>query len=312
MQLTTLLALSLLLAACGGNSGAWWGPGSYQGNNSTHQIIARGGLIIQASPVLAPALQAMLEAFLKARKLNVPIVFDFSSAKIIANNANVQADSDLLITDNSQTMIDARNLGFTRSIGTPLARDYLSVILPPANPGKIHTLQDLARPGLRYLGILPNGGLYRHIQTTLESMLLDPTFGPHYAARVYGNLIQNYTDGLSAARALAVSSPPGDFAIVYHTDYLEVQKERGARSLLTLSIPTPFNPPILMLAAITGQASNPTLAQQFTDFMRSSQGQKIWTQYGFQPPSSRKTHSSLVEEGEHQVPSNRTGLAFWS
>jgi ABC-type molybdate transport system substrate-binding protein len=283
LQLAVALVPLLALAACGGNSLAGWGPGSTEGNASTNHITAQGGLIIFASPDLRQVLPVLADAFLRARRLNIPYTFNFSNAVVNANTANTLAQADLLISDSQQVMTDARNIGFTRSFGTLLATDTLTVVLPPGNPGKIRTLQDLARPGLRYLGIVPESGLSRHIQATLERMMLDPTFGPEYPARVYGNLINNYTDGTSATQAIAASPPAGDFAIVYHTNYLAAQQQRGARALLALPIPPQFNPPAKTLAALTSKASNPGLVQQFIDFIRSPQAQRTWRQYGFQP-----------------------------
>ncbi len=282
LWLAILLIPMLVLTACGGNSGAAWGPGSTQGNTSTLPITQQGGLIILAAPALQSVLPPMAEAFFQAHKLHVPYAFDFSNAKQIAMTTNTAADVDLLITDDRDVMVNARFLGFTRSVGSVIATDSLSVILPQSNPGKIRTLQDLARPGLRYLGVSPMDGLNRHIRIALESMLLAPAFGPEYAARVFGNLISNYTDGLVAAEALALPHPAGDFSIVYHTNYLEVTKQRGAQTLRQLSIPAQFNPPVQMLAAIASQAHNPSLSQQFIDFMRSPAGQAIWARYGFQ------------------------------
>ncbi len=283
LQMLILLAPILALAACGGNSGAGWGPGSAAGNSSTSHIVQQGGLIIFAPATLQQVLPALSDAFFKARHLSIPYTFNFSGDEVNANTANTLADADLLIVDNQETLINARNLGFAQSFGTPLATDTLSVVLPASNPGKIHTLQDLARPGLRYLGVSPEDGLNPHIQATLESMILDPAFGPHYSARVYGNLYQNYTDGPAATQAIAASPPAGDFSIVYHTNYLATQRQYGANALRELSIPAQFNPPLDILAALASQANNPGLSQQFIAFMRSSPGQIIWKQYGFQP-----------------------------
>ncbi len=282
-QLTIFLIPLLALAACGGNSGAGWGPGSTQGNTSTQNITSQGGLIILSTPTFQFVLPTLANAFFTSRGLHVPYAFDFSSAKQIANTANTSADADLLVADSQQIMLNSHNIGFIRSTGTLLATDYLSVVLPGANPGNIHSLQDLTTPGLRYLGISPQDALNLHIQATLESMQATPTFGSYYAARVYGNLISSYTDGLLAAQTLVASPPGGDFAIVYHTNYLTIQKQHGVGALTELSIPSQFNPPLPMLASVTDQATNPGLAQQFIDFMRTPQANAIWTLYGFIP-----------------------------
>jgi ABC-type molybdate transport system substrate-binding protein len=280
-----LLGLLLALSACGGNSGAGWGPGSTEGNATTRHIVAQGGLIIFAPPTLQPAVSALTDAFLKARHLNLPYVFNYSGDKVNATTANTLADTDLFIVDNQQTMREARNTGFVQSSGVPLASDTLSVALPATNPGKIQTLQDLTKPGLRYLGISPDDGLNGNIQATVESMILSPAFGQHYSARLFGNLYANYTDGPAATQALTKTPAPGDFAIVYHTNVLAVQKQSGTSALRELTIPTQFNPPRPILAALASQASNPSLSQRLIDYMRSPQSQTIWKQYGFQFPA---------------------------
>jgi ABC-type molybdate transport system substrate-binding protein len=284
-QFAILLGALLIFSACGGNSLAQWGPGGYEGNNTTHSVTNQGGLIILSTPTLQFVMPPLVSAFMKAHHLTVPYVFDFSGSKQVANTANTATDADLLITDDRDAMVNARFLGFTRSVGTVLATDTLSVILPSTNPGHIATLQDLAVPGHRYFGISGSDGLNLHIQRTLESMNLDPTFGIHYSARVYGNLTVNYTDGVAATQAIAQPNPAGDFTIAYHTNYLAVQKQPGGQTIKFLVIPTQFNPPIQILGAIVSHAQNPILAQQLLDFMHSPAASLIWRQYGFQPAS---------------------------
>lgn len=282
----TLLLLALLsLAACGGNNGALWGPGGTLGNATTNHITANGGLIIFAPPTLQFVLPPLTQAFFQARGLTVPYAFSFSNAGNNANVANTATNADVLILDDAVLMLNARNLGYVSSKGTLLAKDTLKVVLPPTNPGKIHTLQDLARPGLHYLGIAPESGLNAHIQAVLESMMLAPAFGKAYPARVYGNLYNNYTDGLRAAQALLANPPAGDFAIIYQNEYLAIQRQYGARALLSLPIPAPFNQSFPVLASLTSYAPHPDLAQPYIQFLHSPQAQKIWAQYGFQPAS---------------------------
>lgn len=285
IQLAILFLPLLALTACVNNNNlAFWGPGSTEGQTSTNPITQKGGLIIQASPTLQPVIQAMQSAFFSTYHRNIPIVFDYSDAKKLVNNTNTAITVDLLITDDEQSMRDAyHTYGVTRSVGVPLATDVLTVVLPPTNPGKISSLQDLARPGLRYLAISPDSGLNRHVVAALERMNLDPAFGRDYSARVTANIVRNYSDGLTAAQAIAAPDPPGDFAIVYHTDALEIQRAQGPGALRELPIPAQFNPPVAVLAAVVRQASNPALAQQFLDFMRSPQVAAIWTQFGFTP-----------------------------
>lgn len=278
-----LSILLLFLAACGGTSDAGWGPGSTQGNTSTQYIWNQGGLIIQAAPSLQFVLPPLVEAFLRVHHLNIPYVFDFTNSSQAQNTVNTGADTDLLITDDRQTMLNARFYGMTTSDGTLIATDSLSVILPASNPGQIATLQDMAVPGHRYIAISNKDGLNNHIQASLEQMNLDPTFGIHFAARVFGNTNVAYTDGITATRAIAHTPPGGDFTIAYHSTYLQVQKERGGEALTELPIPSQFNPPVQILAAIASQSHNPTLSQQFIDFLHSPSASPIWIQFGFTP-----------------------------
>lgn len=277
-----LLMLPLFfVVACGGNSLGGWGPGSTQGNNSTAHIWEQGGLIIQAAPSLQFVLPSLVNAFLTSRHLNVPYVFDFTGIKQAQNTVNTGADTDLLIGDDPQTMLNARFYGITTSNGTSIATDSLSVILPASNPGKITTMQELAVSGHRYITISNKDGLSSHIQATLEQMNLDPTFGIHYAARVYGNIIAVSTDGITATRAIAHTPPGADFTIAYHSTYLQVQKEFGGKALKEIPISSQFNPPVQILAAVASQSHNPSLSQQLIDFLHSPSASPIWIQFGF-------------------------------
>lgn len=287
IYLSLLILPMIFVAACGGNSGAAWGPGSTQGNNSTQNIVNHGGLIILAAPTFQFVLPNLVEEFLKSRHLTIPYAFDFSGSKQVTNTANVAATADVLITDDRDAMVNARFLGFTTSVGTVLATDSLSIIIPPSNPGNITTLQSLTTPGLYYLAISNNDGLSGHIQSTLESMNLDPALSIHYAARVYGNISTVYTDGLAATQAIASTPPKGDFTIAYHTNYLAIRAQKGGGALIEQPIPSQFNPPVQMIAAVVNHANNPTLAQQLIDFLHSPSANLIWTRFGFSPAGEK-------------------------
>jgi hypothetical protein len=235
-----VLAVAVLVtAACiPGNNGGGWGVGGQQGDASTEALHARGGIVVAIYPDIDPAMQALVPLWQRTYP-NIPIAFSIAPTINTAVNQNTYIAQDLLISDSKQVQIDALAQGLIRGKGAIFAAGTLDFATPASNPGRITTLQDVARPGHKLINIAWTAGLSQYTLATLERMMRLPEFSPpaipctsSYADCVYANNVLTVAGGLAAGRALVdnslVSTPvpryqlPFDGAFIYHTDTLAV------------------------------------------------------------------------------------------
>lgn len=85
------------------------------------------------------------------------------------------------------------------------------------------------------------------------------------------------TASVRAALAL-VESGAADAAIVYRTD-----ARTAARASIVYEVPVNGGPPIRYPAAVIRTSVHPDYAQRFIDFLRTAEGLRVLTQFGFTP-----------------------------
>jgi ABC-type molybdate transport system substrate-binding protein len=288
-----MLVATLLLGACTpGNNLASWGVGGSQGSQSTNDVQARGGIIIETVPELQPALQALMPAWQQAYS-DIPVVINTGPAFTLGTNQNTDVSADLLVTDSLQAQQEAVTQGLVENRGEVFAATTLDFVTPASNPGHIATLQDVATSGLRLVAVDWTSGVAHVTQAALERMMRAPEFTPdnvpcrsNYAACVLGNIALTVPDGLSATRLLATDASL-DGAFVYHVNYTGSARSQGTGALLALPIPTNYAPPVGMWCAVsTLQAGNKANARLFQQFLLSDQAQAVLAAYGFLPPDA--------------------------
>ncbi len=299
-----LLVAALVVGACQpGNNGAAWGVGGTRGDASTDAVHARGGLVVGIIPDVAPVMQALTPVWNRAHP-GIPVVFAAAPTVTTAVNQNTYIGEDLLISDLERVQADAVAQGTIRNLGVKFAATTLDFAVPASNPGNITRLQDTARPGLHLVNIIWSSGLTETTQAAIERMMRAPEFAAanipckdNYASCTYGNIVVTVSDGLAAGRLLVnpalspiplpAHSLPLDGAFIYHTDYLQVQREVGVGSLSAIAVPTTFAPPHAFWCAVSSyQAVNPANAMLFQSFLLTPAAQAVFRAYGYLPPSA--------------------------
>ena len=155
------------------------------------------------------------------------------------------------------------------------ATNLLTVILPPNNPAKIQTLQDLAKPGLKLIfedPSVPAGGYTRQILTNMSK---DPTYGTDFSTKVLANVVSNETDVKQVVAK--VDQGEGDAGIVYVTDAL------AAPDLKSIAIPANYNVIAHYPITVLEKAPNSDLAAAFVAYVLSADGQAVMKKWGFSP-----------------------------
>jgi molybdate transport system substrate-binding protein len=155
------------------------------------------------------------------------------------------------------------------------ARNRLVVIYPKSNPGRITSLTDLARPGLKLDLADPSVPVGQYTLDMLTKMSQDPSFGPTFKERVVANVVSHEENVKSVVAKVQLGE--ADAGIVYATDVTG----QPAQELRTLEIADRFNPVAVYPIAPLANAPEPELARQFIELILSPSGQQTLVKYGF-------------------------------
>ena len=297
-----MLAIVLVLAACiPGNNGGGWGVGSSQGDTSVNSVHDHGGIVVSIFPDVGPVMQALVPVWTRTHP-NIPIAFVAAPTVTNAVNQNTYIGVDVIVNDSHTVQTDLRGQGLIDGLGYRFTATTLDFVVPASNPGHITRLQDTAGTNLKLINIDWTTGVSEFTLAALEAMMRDPAFqganipcGTNYASCTYGNMAVTVPDGLAAGRLLvnpALSGVPLQGialplqgAFIYHTDYLQVNRELGAGSLTALPVPTNFAPPHAFWVAVGAyEAVNKPGASTFQSFLLSAPAQAVLRSYGYLPP----------------------------
>ena len=114
------------------------------------------------------------------------------------------------------------------------AHNRLVVIYPTANPAKIQSLADLARPGVKVDLAAKTVPVGQYALTFLDAAAADPSYGASYKTNVLKNVVSYETDVKSVLSKVALGE--ADAGIVYTTDAATETGKVG-----TVAIPDTLN-----------------------------------------------------------------------
>lgn len=210
------------------------------------------------------------------------ITFNFAGSQELAQQLAQGAPADVFASANQRQMervvaagrVDAQEVHI-------FAHNHLVVVLPSGNPGRINTLQDLARPGVQLLladEAVPAGQYSREV---LRKVTASGEYGAAYEQAVLNNVVsfeQNVRGVLTK-----ISLGEADAGIVYVSDLHAHNSNADTTELLAVEIPARYNVDAAYSIALVGAGPNRSLAQSFVEFVTSPAGQSILADHGFIP-----------------------------
>ncbi len=232
-------------------------------------------LIVFAAASLTDAFLEMGRSF-EASHPGVKVEFSFAGSQILRTQLEQGAVADVVAFADSNNMdqLVSANL-VAKEAPQVFASNHMVVILPLTNPGNVHTLADLGRPGLKLVladASVPAGNYARQI---LDRLSQDPAYGPGFSAKVIANVVSNETDVRQVVTKVELGE--ADAGIVYTSD------ATAAQDLLTLAIPAEYNVVAKYPIAILTHSPNPALAASFVGYVSSPAGQAVLGKWGFSP-----------------------------
>jgi molybdate transport system substrate-binding protein len=248
--------------------------GSTSSNSPTATSAPPVTLNVFAAASLTNAFKEIGQNFQKAHS-NVTVTFNFAGSQQLAQQINQGAPADVFASANQAQMNVVINAGgIDASASKVFVHNLLVVIFPKNNPGQINTLQDLAKPGLKIVLAASSVPAGQYAIDFLGKASADPSFGANYKANVTKNVVSYETDVETVVTKVAQGE--ADAGIVYTTDALANTSQLGQ-----IAIPTTLQTEATYPIAPVKGSKNAATAQQFVDYVLSSDGQAVLTKYGF-------------------------------
>ncbi len=237
---------------------------------------ASGELVVFAAASLTDSFNE-IKAELEKANTGLKITYNFGGSNTLRAQLEQGAKADVFASANQTEMDNAFKSNLVEDKGTAFVRNRLVVILPKTNPGKVQTLQDLAKSGLKFVTAqkdVPVGG---YTLQALDKMSKDAAFSPDFSQKVQANFVSQESNVKQVVAKVQLGE--ADAGIVYSSDI----SAKVSPDLTTIEIPDQFNTLATYPIAVLKGASNTTAAKVFVDYLKGEKGQAILKKNNFIP-----------------------------
>lgn len=234
----------------------------------------RGDLTVFAAASLTDAFNEIGKEFQTANPGITP-KFNYAASTALRTQLEQGAKADVYASADQIQMDNAKKAGVVDGEDRLFVKNKLVVIYPANNPANVQSIQDLARPNLKFVLTDRNVPIGAYARTALEKLSADPQYGAGFGQKVLNNLRSEEAN----VRAVVTKVQLGeaDAAIVYASDVTS-QVSAQVKSIL---IPDQFNTIATYPIAMVRDAPNRAAAQAFISFVRSASGQAILKKHNF-------------------------------
>ena len=239
----------------------------------------RHEIVVFAAASLSEPFTQIAKAF-EAQHPNAYVTYSFGGSALLRTQIEQGAPADVFA---SADLANAQRARAEALIAPEVifARNRLVVVVPADNPGRVESLADLARPGLKVALAAPDVPAGAYAAELLRRASGVPGYGLDFAARVDANVVSrepNVKQALARVRLGEV-----DAGIVYATD-ASPDTQAGRWSIRAVEIPDDLNADAAYAIASTSRSRNQELAREFVAFVISPAGQAILRRAGFAAP----------------------------
>jgi molybdate transport system substrate-binding protein len=204
-------------------------------------------------------------------------VFNFGASSQLVTQIDQGAPADVFASADQAQMDRARAANRIDGQDRTFVTNRLVVITPVDNPGRIETLNDLARPGLRIVTSQPDVPIGVYTQTMADRMSADPQFGSSFKDAFNANIVSREANVRQIVSKVQLGE--ADAAVVYKSDVTP----QVASQLRIVDVPDDYNVLATYPIARVQGARNPALADAFMNYVLSPEGQAVLAAWNFVP-----------------------------
>ncbi len=251
-----------LLAACGAASTPTTASSGGPGGSSAGASLS-GTITVFAASSLKEAFTT-LGANFEAAHPGVKVTFSFAASSALSTQITQGAPADVFASASGTTMAQVVAAG--KAAGSKnFVKNVMEIAVPPANPGGVAALADLAKPAVKVALCQPQvpcgstaAKIFANAKITVRPVTLEPD-----VKSVLGKVTLGEVDA----------------GVVYVTDV-----RAAGTTVKGIPIPASVNASTTYpIAPLTGSA-NATVAQAFVDYVLSAPGIAVLTGDGFEQP----------------------------
>jgi molybdate transport system substrate-binding protein len=266
-RIATIVPLVLVAATaftgCSAASSSSSPTSSGASSSTSSGAAVTGSITVFAAASLTESFTTLSKAF-EAANPGVTVTFSFAGSSALATQIDSGAPADVFASASAKTMDQVVSAGYAAS-PTTFATNIMEVAVPPANPGHVTSVQDLAKASVTTALCQPQvpcGSTAQNVFTKAKITVRPVTLEPDVKA-VLGKVTLGEVDA----------------GMVYVTDV----KAAGAK-VTGIAIPTGINASTSYPIAALTKSSNSATAQAFVAYVLSASGQAVLAAAGFQGP----------------------------
>jgi molybdate transport system substrate-binding protein len=215
---------------------------------------------------------ADIETEFETQYPEIDLVVNFAGSQTLRLQIEQGAQFDVFASADHKQMQGLIDKNFLHQ-PVDFTENQMVLITPKRNPGKIHALKDLTRPGLKLVLASDTVPAGRYARLVLGSLNHHPHLGTSFETSVLRNLVSEEDNVKGVVTKVQLGE--ADAGIVYTSDLIP--------QVHAVEIPSGYNVLATYPMAIATNSQRQTLAQRFVDFVLSSRGQTLLASHGFQP-----------------------------
>jgi molybdate transport system substrate-binding protein len=263
-----LLALDACQPAGGGSPGAPAGSGASTG------LVPPSSLTIFAAASLKAALEKVRSAY-EAANPGTTLTISTDSSAALETQIEQGAPADVFLsadTTNPQKLVDA---GLASGSIVTFAGNHLAVIVPTADPARISSPADLARPGVKVIAAGDSVPITKYANQLVANLAKLPGYPADFATAYAANVVSKEDDVAAVVTKIALGE--GDAAIVYVTD------AKTSGQVRVVPVPDAANVPAVYGGIVVKASAHQAAAASFLAWLAGPAGQGILASFGFLP-----------------------------
>lgn len=269
LPILIIACLGLLLSSCSGAAAPAASPPTAGGAGKEMTIFAAASL--------TDSFNEIGTAF-TSRTNGTKVTFNYGGSNTLRAQLEQGARADVFASANETEMNNLVKGGLVTVTPSIFATNWLVVITPKSNPGKITKLRDLANPGLKIVAAGPTVPVGGYMLQMLDKMNADASFGAGFKDKFMKNVVSQETDVKQVVAKIQLGE--GDAGVVYSTDVTP----KVAPEVQILDVPDAFNVIAQYPIAVMKDAREKGLGQAFVDYVIGPDGQAVMKKYNFLPP----------------------------
>jgi len=208
------------------------------------------------------------------------VKFNLDGTQVLKQQIEQGANADVFISASNTYTNGLKSEGYLiNSTVKNLTSNYIIVIIPAGNPGNIKSLADLGTPGKRIAMGTPEVPVGVNTRQVINK-LANSTFNKTWQENLNKNVKTLETTEPGVVTKVALGEVDAGF--VYESSY----KAAKEGTLSAVNIPEKDNALQIYTIGILNSTADKAAAQKFEDFMLSTDGQKILSDFGFRPYGS--------------------------